>query len=204
MTLNQHSTETGGAAEGLCGPEAGAMAAPPAGEVLPQWFALYTSSCHEKRVAEHLGYREIECYLPLYRTVHRWRNRCLRELQRPLFPNYLFVRLPWKQRWRALAVPGVLWMVGSERRPTPLPDFEIESLRAGLDLRNCEPYPYLVIGERVRIRSGSLAGMEGVLLRKKSGCRVVLTLDLIRQSVAVEADAVDLEPAGPARAASSC
>jgi transcription antitermination factor NusG len=164
--------------------------------MLPQWYALYTAPCHEKRVAEHLRYREVEAYLPLYRTVHRWRNRCVRQLELPLFSNYLFVRLPWGQRGRALAVPGVRWMVGSERMPSPLPDFEIESLRAGLDGHNCEPCPYLVAGERVRIRSGALAGMEGVLVRRKSGLRVVLSLDLIRQSVSVEADAADLEPAG--------
>jgi transcription antitermination factor NusG len=172
--------------------------------IRPQWFALYTTPCHEKRVADHLSYREIEVFLPLYRTVHRWRNRCLRQLECPLFPSYLFVRLPWLQRWRALAVPGVLSMVGSERKPSPLPEFEIESLRTGLHLRSFEPYPYLVVGEKARIKSGALAGMEGVLLRKKSSCRVVITLDLIRQSVAVEVDAADVEPVGPVRPVGNC
>ena len=91
-------------------------------------------------------------------------------------------------------MPGVLSIVGSGYEPTPLADFEIESLRSGLHLRKFEPHPYLVVGERVRIKAGPLEGMEGVLLRKKSNLRVVLTVASIKQSVAVEVDAGDVEP----------
>ncbi len=83
---------------------------------------------------------------------------------------------------------------GSGYEPTPLADFEIESLRSGLHLRKFEPHPYLVVGERVRIKAGPLEGMEGVLLRKKNNLRVVLTVASIKQSVAVEVDAGDVEP----------
>jgi transcription antitermination factor NusG len=93
-----------------------------------------------------------------------------------------------------LEVPGVLSLLGSTGKPVPLPVVEIEALRASLPFIKCEPHPYLVIGERVRVKSGSLEGMEGVLLRKKGLLRVVLSLDLIMQSVAVEVDADNVEP----------
>jgi transcription antitermination factor NusG len=85
-------------------------------------------------------------------------------------------------------------MVGRGHIASALPDAEIESLRTGLQLRKFEPHPYLVAGERVRIKAGAMEGMEGILLRKKNELRVVLTLDLIERSVAVEVDAQDVEP----------
>jgi len=112
----------------------------------------------------------------------------------PLFPNYVFVRMAPQQRLAVLGVPGVLAIVGRGHLPSALPDDEIESLRTGLDQSKCEPHPYLVAGERVRIRAGSMEGMEGILIRRKNELRVVLTLDLIQRSVAVEVDAGDVEP----------
>lgn len=159
------------------------------------WYAVYTNSHHEKRVALHLAEREIESFLPLYSTRHRWRNRCERTVELPLFPNYVFVRIASRERVRVLAVPGVLSLVGVGRTPAALPDFEIEALRCGVGRRKIEPHPYLVVGERVRIEAGPMTGMEGVLVRKKNNFRVVLALDAIMQSVAVEVDADDLEPA---------
>jgi transcription antitermination factor NusG len=159
-----------------------------------QWFAAYTSSRHEKRVALHFAEREIEAFLPLYATRHRWKNRCEVTVELPLFPNYVFVRMAKRERERVLEVPGVLSLVGAGRIPAPLPDFEIEALRNGVEGRKIEPHPYLVIGERVRITTGPMTGMEGVLLRKKNNFRVVLALDVIMRSVAVEVDAEDLEP----------
>jgi transcription antitermination factor NusG len=166
------------------------------------WFAAYTHSHHEKRVASHFDQRRIETFLPLYATRHRWKNGCSKELALPLFPNYVFVRIDPRQRVRVLEVPGVVALVGSGRALAPLPDFEIETLRCGLRQRKIEPHPYLVLGERVRIKGGAMLGMEGVLVRKKNNLRVVIALDAILQSVAVEVDADDLEPAAnfPARA----
>jgi transcription antitermination factor NusG len=114
-------------------------------------------------------------------------------LELPLFPNYIFVHMDRRDRMRVLEVPGVLSIVGSGSKPAPLPKFEIESLRANLQFRQIEPHPYLVVGERVRIRAGAMAGMVGVLVRKKSNLRVVLSLDQIMQSIAVEVDGEDLE-----------
>ena len=162
---------------------------------IANWFAAYTNSHHEKRVASHFQERQIESFLPLYSTRHRWKNGCDMSLELPLFPNYVFVRIDPRERVRILEVPGVLSLVGFGRNLALLPDFEIETLRSAVGRKKIEPHAYLVIGERVRIKAGPMTGMEGVLLRKKNNFRVVLALDAIMQCVAVEIDADDLEPA---------
>jgi transcription antitermination factor NusG len=163
----------------------------------PKWFAVYTTSRHEKRVAQHLTQREIEFYLPLYKVERKWSDGSRVKLDLPLFPGYLFVRIKRSERVRVLDVPGTLAMVGGTgREPAPLPDDAIEALRAGLHLRRAEPHPLLTVGQRARIRSGALAGMEGIVERKKNSCRVVLTLEHIQRSIAVEVDGNDLEPVG--------
>lgn len=157
------------------------------------WYAAWIAPCREKRVAEHFTQRQIESFLPLYRLPRRWNNGCRVELERPLFPGYVFVRVASTERVRVLEVPSVLSIVSRGRVPEPLEDSAIETLRASLHLRQVEPHPYLVVGERVRICAGPFAGLSGIVLRKKSSLRVVLTLDLIMQSVAVEVDVEDLE-----------
>jgi len=163
-------------------------------EQLTNWFAVYTTPRHEKAVARQFEVRQIEAFLPLYRSVRRWRNGCRVNVDQPLFPNYIFASLKRPDYLRVLETPGVLSLVGSRREPSPLESTEIESLRSELSLREFEPHPYLVAGDRVRIHSGALAGMVGVLVRKKSQLRVVLTLDLIMQSVAVEIGEHEIEP----------
>lgn len=158
------------------------------------WLAVYTSSRHEKRVAKQLSLREIENFLPLIEKQHHWSKRSTVSLELPLFPNYLFVRIAPPQRIAVLNVPGVLGIVGRGPIPSSLPDAEIDRLRQGIKLGKLEPHPYPATGERVRIKAGPMAGMEGVLLRKKNELRLVLTLDLIQRSVAVEIDAHDVEP----------
>jgi transcription antitermination factor NusG len=159
-----------------------------------QWLAVYTTARHEKTVAGHLAVRQIDSFLPLYHAIRKWKNGCKMKLDLPLFPGYIFVRLEPRERVRVLEVPGVLWIVSAGDKPLPLPEAEVEALRAGIHFANCEPHPYLVVGDRVRIKTGALAGMEGVLLRKKGILRVVITLDLIKQSMAVEVDATEVEP----------
>ena len=164
-----------------------------------KWFAVYTISRHEKRVAQHLTQREIEYYLPLYRSQRKWNDGSRVTLELPLFPGYLFVRIRRTERVRVLDVPGALAVVGGTgREPVALPDESIEALRTGLHLRRAEPHPLLTVGQRARIRSGALAGMEGVVLRMKNSLRVVLTLQHIQRSIAVEVDGDDLEPVGGA------
>ena len=159
-----------------------------------RWYAAYTAPCREKRVAEHLAMRQIESFLPLYRLPRNWKNGCRVELERPLFPGYVFVRVADTERVRVREVPSVHWIVGRGRKPEPLDDDTIETLRANLHLRRVEPHPYLVAGERVSICAGPFAGLSGIVLRKKGSLRVVITLDLIMQSVAVEVNIEDLEP----------
>jgi transcription antitermination factor NusG len=159
-----------------------------------RWFAVYTSSRHEKRVAKQLSDRDIENFLPLIEKQHRWAKRSLIRLALPLFPNYLFVHIALQQRVAVLNMPGVLGIVGHGHIPSPLPEVEIERLRAGVELGRVEPHPYPATGERVRITAGPMAGMEGILLRQKNELRLVVTLDLIQRSVAVEIDAEDVEP----------
>jgi transcription antitermination factor NusG len=160
-----------------------------------RWYAAYTKPCHEKRVAEHLEIRKIELFLPLDRSARRWNNGCVPP-ERPLFPGYVFVHIPPDERVRVLELSGVVSIVGTTREPTPLPDEDIERLRSGLHLVHAEPHPTLTMGETVRIRRGPLQGMTGVVTRQKNSFRVVLTVDLIMKSVAVEVCADSVEPIG--------
>lgn len=164
-------------------------------EAAKHWYAIYVRPSHEAQVAKRLSIRKIESYLPQYQVEHRWKNRCTRKLDLPLFPGYIFAHISPTNRVRVLEVPSVLFLVGNANRPTPLPDCEIDALRAGLAARNALPHPFLKVGERARILRGVLAGLEGVLLRSKNSLRVVISLDLIMQSVAVEVDWDELEPA---------
>jgi transcription antitermination factor NusG len=155
------------------------------------WFALYTSSRHEKRVSKILGERSVENFLPLYLAKRHWQKRSPVSIELPLFPNYVFVRAG--QKASLLSVPGVLSIVGTEREPWLLPDDQIKAFRCAMAICKFEPQILFEVGERVRIKRGALAGMQGVLLRKKNGLRVVLTIEAIRSSVAVEVDDTDLE-----------
>lgn len=162
-----------------------------------KWFAVYTTCRHEKRIAQHFNAREIKNYLPLYRAERRWRDGSRVTLDLPLFPSYIFVQIKTLDRVKVLSVPGTLAVVcGTGHEPAPLPEAAIEALRWGQENRTIAPHPLLTAGQQVRIRSGAFAGMEGVVVRKKSGLRVVLTLQQIMQSIAIEVDEGDLEPVG--------
>ena len=162
----------------------------------PGWYAAYTCANHEKRVAAELGAREVEHFLPLYSSVRRWKDRRV-QLDLPLFPGYVFVRLALCDRLRVVQIPSVVRLVGFGGLPTALPDTEIEILRTGLcQSLLAEPHPFLTFGRRVRITAGPFAGLEGVLKRKKSSLRVVVTLELIQRSVAVDVDAADVRALG--------
>jgi transcription antitermination factor NusG len=158
-----------------------------------QWFAVFTRSHHEKRVAQYYAEREIEHLLPISRMVRQWSHYRKVTVEMPLFPNYIFARISRRERTAALKVPGALSLVSQNSIPAALPDDEIESLREGLKMRNASPHPYLVAGARVRINKGALAGREGVVLRHKNSFRVVLTLSVVMRSFAVEVDAADVD-----------
>src|SRR6266550_8578636 len=161
--------------------------------VEPRWYVAHTSANHEKRVTQQLLERSVEHFLPLYETVRRWKDRRM-QVQLPLFPGYVFVRLPLRDRLKVLQVPGVARLISFNGQPAALPDNEIEALRTGLAAQlHTEPHPYLTVGRWVRVKSGALEGLEGILIRKKNTCRVVVSLDLIMRSASVEVDASDLE-----------
>jgi transcription antitermination factor NusG len=161
----------------------------------PRWYAAYTCANHEKRVAAELGARDVEHFLPLYSSVRRWKDRRV-QLDLPLFPGYIFVRLDFCDRLRVAQIPSVVRLVGFGGLPTVLPDTEMGILRSGL-LRGlrAEPHPFMTTGRRVRVMSGPMAGMEGILLRRKGKTRFVVSVELIMRSVTVEIDDEDLEPA---------
>ena len=158
-----------------------------------QWFAAYTCAKHEKRVADQLVQRGIEYFLPLYQAVHRWKDRRV-QVRLPLFPGYVFVRLDLRDRLRVLQIPSVVRLVGANGHPLPVEGREIQALRKGLTSAVvAEPYPYLTIGRRVRVKRGPLEGTCGILMRKKNNVRFVISIDLIMRSISVEIDIVDLE-----------
>jgi transcription antitermination factor NusG len=164
-------------------------------EDVPKWYAVYTSANHEKRVAYELGRRSVESYLPLYWSVRRWKDRRVR-LDLPLFPGYVFVRMVLRERLRVLQVAGVARLVGFEGHPAPVPDEDIEAIRTCLAGEHALlPHPYLQRGQRVRVVSGPLAGLTGVVVRWKRETRLVISFDLLMRSVAVEVDLSDLNPA---------
>jgi transcription antitermination factor NusG len=157
------------------------------------WFAAYTCARHEKHVARQLRERQIDCFLPLYRTLRRWKDR-QKQIDSPLFPGYVFVRFAHQERLRVLQVSGVVHLVTFNGEPAALDDGEIESLRRGMANGLCaEPYPYLKVGRRVRVKYGPLAGTQGFLVRRKDKYRVVLSIDLIMRSIAAEVPIADLE-----------
>jgi transcription antitermination factor NusG len=158
------------------------------------WYAIYVCSRHEKQVLSQLQDRRISCFLPVYRSVRRWKDR-RKELELVLFPGYVFVHIDLKDRLRVLQLPSVVRFVSFYGHPAPLPDTDIEILSKGLASGiRAEPHPYLKVGHRARVRSGPLAGAQGILMRRKDKFRVVLSIDLIMRSVAVEVDEADIEP----------
>jgi transcription antitermination factor NusG len=170
-----------------------ALPALPANYVEPHWYAVHTRSRHEKRVAEQLLSKNLEFFLPLYESVRRWKDRKTR-IELPLFPGYMFVQIPLRERLRVLEVPGVVKLVSFSGEPVPLDDSEINILRQGLTGKlKAEPHPYLKIGQKILVKHGPLSGLEGILIRKKDSFRLVISVDLIMRSIAVEISASDIQ-----------
>jgi transcription antitermination factor NusG len=171
------------------------LIAPDLERSVPRWYAAYTWSRHEKSVARQLQERRVDFFLPLYRSWHRWKDR-RQEVTLPLFPSYVFVYLAVAERLRVLELPGVVELVSFQGKPAALPTEEIEGLRRGLEQEiHAEPHPYLHAGDKVRLRSGPLAGTEGILVRKKDKLRMVISLEVLMRSIAVEVDAADIAAA---------
>jgi transcription antitermination factor NusG len=161
-----------------------------------RWYAVFTLPQNEKSVARHLNLRDVESFLPTYESVRVWKNRQRKKTDLALFPSYLFAHVNRGERVKVLQSPGVLHIVGNGCQPLPLEDAEINFLRLASHCRKVEPYRDLVIGEKVRVKTGALQGVEGTLVRMNNCLRLVITLNLINQhaSVEVDADAVEAAP----------
>jgi transcription antitermination factor NusG len=160
----------------------------------PHWYAAYTCANHEKGVMRQLERRSVESFLPLYESLHRWKDRRIR-LQLPVFPGYIFVRLALRDRLKVLEIPSVVRLVGFGGHPTPLPIEEIETIRTCIARRQpLVPNRYVRRGQRVRMLSGPLEGLTGVVVRQKNRTRFVISLELLMRSVAVEIDRADFDP----------
>ncbi len=174
--------------------EAPADLALPADYAETRWYAAYTNARHEKSVAKQAEERRIDCFLPLYKSVRRWKDR-KKVIELPLFPGYVFLHIAFKDRLQVLQLPGVVQFVSFNGKPAVLPNSDIEGLRSGLARgAGAEPHPYLKIGRRVRVVGGPMAGAEGILVRRKDKFRVVLSIHLIQRSVAVEVDETEIDP----------
>lgn len=162
------------------------------------WFALTVKPQHERAAAQALESKGLESFLPLYRARRLWSDR-VKELHRTLFPGYVFCRFRFGDRARVLATPSVRSVVGFGRLPAPVAEAELETVRSivasGLP---AGPWPFLKAGQAVRVDAGPLTGLEGILVQLKDAYRVVVSIQLLQRSVAVEIDRVVLRPLGSA------
>jgi transcription antitermination factor NusG len=168
--------------------------------VEPQWYALFVRSNQERRVAGGLSARGLQHFLPCYSEIHQWKDRRV-NLELPLFPGYVFVRLPLVERVRALTVPNVVTLVGKKSSPSAVPDEEIEAIRNAARDGRARPHALLVEGEWVTIVAGPFIGISGILKRGGNGTRVVITVDSIARAFAVEVNASCVEAMKPVRIA---
>ncbi len=160
------------------------------------WWAIYTRHHHENVVADMLTAKGFKVFLPLYESIRRWKDR-RKVLSLPLFPCYLFVRGGLDRKLQVVTTPGVHMILNRGGRVAIVPNAEIEAIQRAVGGRcRVEPFPYLKCGMRVRVTRGALLGVEGILIRKKNLLRLILSVDMLAQSVAVEVQASDVEPCG--------
>jgi transcription antitermination factor NusG len=152
-------------------------------------------SRHEKRVAAQFEQKRICTFLPLLRQTSRWSDRNS-IVDSPLFSCYAFVRMAGtsEERLKVLRTPGVLAFVGSERQGTPIPDEQIENLKKAISGKNpCIAHPFVAAGRRVRLRGGSLDGVEGILVRQGDDHSLIVSVELLQRSVAIRVEGYGVE-----------
>jgi transcription antitermination factor NusG len=160
-----------------------------------RWYAIRTIARHEKRIAQLLQKSRVVTFLPLVRQIHRWSDRRAK-VEIPLFSCYAFVRTAQtaEERLKVVRTPGVLGFVGSERVGTPIPNEQIENLQRAI--REGIPFaihPFLAVGKRVRIRGGSLDGIEGILVGQVGDKSLVVSVELLQRSVSIRVEGYDVE-----------
>jgi transcription elongation factor/antiterminator RfaH len=152
------------------------------------WYALQCWVRKESLIAAQLEGQGFECFLPKYKSLREWSDR-KKEVEQPLFPGYLFCRFEYSQRRPVVVTPGVLQVVGCGRTPVPVEDHEIAAIQSAVASGvPSQPWPYMEVGERVRIHTGKLSGLQGILVNFKGNHRVVLSVSLLQRSVALEVD----------------
>jgi transcription antitermination factor NusG len=159
------------------------------------WFAIQTCPRHEKRVANRLTQKGVKNYLPIMPKVRQWSDR-RKKIEWPLFPCYTFVRIvpSPEQRVQVLQIPGVVGFVGGARQGIPIPDRQVESIQTLLINRIAlDPYPFLKVGQRVRIRGGALDGIEGILVRRDGMRRLIISVDSFERSVSLCLEGLGVE-----------
>jgi transcription antitermination factor NusG len=157
------------------------------------WFAIYTRHQHEKMVAQILSAKGLQVFLPLYNSTRRWKDRTV-QLTLPVFPGYLFLRGMEERRLQVVTTPGIVSILTVSGEPAVIPESEIEAVRKAIEWGNrVEPHPFLRCGDRVRVIAGPLQGVEGILVRKKNLYRLVLSVELLERSAAVEVDVASVE-----------
>jgi transcription antitermination factor NusG len=168
----------------------------PAAVEEPQWYAVRTRSRHEKVVAKQLDNLGVENFLPLVSQLHRWANGP-RQVELPLFPGYTFVRLVYTpdRRVRVLQTHGVVDFVGTHGRGSPIPDKQIQDVKTLLN--NKVPFKNLLslqVGQKVRVRGGSIDGVEGVLVARRGQRRLVIFIEPIQRSLSIDLEGYDVVP----------
>ena len=176
-------------------PEERAIATTGEGGDRLDWFALRVRSGSEKLVARIAENKGIEHFLPLYQCRRHWSDR-FKSLELPLFPGYLFCRLNPVYRFPVLTIPGVQHFVGIGKVPVPIEESEINALQAAVRSGlHTEPWPYLTVGQRVRVDQGPLEGLEGFLIQVRKQHRIVVSVQVLMRSVAVEIERERVTPA---------
>ncbi len=162
------------------------------------WHALYTRHQHEKVVAQALMGKGFDVFLPQYKTLRKWKDR-KKEISLPLFPNYVFIQGGLDRLLQIVTTPGIHSLVSWGGRPAEIPLKDIEAVRRLVESAlPIQPHPFLKCGDLVRIKSGPLEGIEGILVRKTRGVRLVLSVDMLSRSAAVEVDVNTVERISPA------
>jgi transcription antitermination factor NusG len=161
-----------------------------------QWYAIYARHQHEKTISHNLQGKGFQTLLPLHRSAHQWKDRT-KIVSLPLFPCYVFVKGGLERRLEILTTPGIFGLVSSAGRPVPIPSPELEAFRKIMEVgTHVEPHPFLNAGDLVKIKCGPLAGIQGILVRRKNGNRLILSVEMLGKAAALELDGLLIERSG--------
>jgi transcription antitermination factor NusG len=170
----------------------------------PHWFAAYTYPRHEKAVADVLARKSVEIFLPTVHKISQWKDRRVSQ-ELPLFPSYVFARICAGEKAKVLSMPSVIRILSLRGVPIPVSDDEIDAVRLCIQHgAKLEKYGFLTVGDRVQVKRGVFEGLEGIVVRHNNGCKLIVSVSLIQQSVALEIDADLLERVAPSSSSMSC